>query len=156
LKPPKHARFVIDPVSDGAVLSLALGVGGMSDATVSTGEITPQQPQSSSRLLAIDRGVIDRRPRVGWGTISNLGIGVAAGHAIIDPVPSGVRDGVEKAIVDAFMYAETTSVTWGFTNLAKMALATACERVSRGGATPCERRAGSPGGAGLMADASSL
>lgn len=122
LPPPERSRFVADPVADGAVLSLALGIGLMSEVIIGTGEITPQQPQPQRNLLAIDRGVIEARPIPAWGTISNIGFGAAIGFAALDPVLSGYRHGVEAGIVDAVIYAETISVTWAVTNLAKISV----------------------------------
>jgi undecaprenyl-diphosphatase len=58
---------------------------------------------------------------VAWGTISNIGLGVAVAYAAIDPVRSGLQNGVESGIVDGFIYAETISITWAMTNLAKIA-----------------------------------
>ena len=119
---PGRRRFVADPVADGAVLSLALGVGLMSEIILGTGEITPQQPRPQRNLLSIDRGVIEATPIPAWGTISNVGFGMAIGYAVVDPVFSGYRDGVEAGLVDAVIYAETISVTWAVTNLTKIAV----------------------------------
>lgn len=120
LTPPPRIRFVADPISDGALLSLTLGVAFMSEQIIGTGEITPQQPQTRARLLSIDRGVIETEPVPAWGTISNIGLWGALTFAAVDPIVSGSRYGVQAGIVDAFIYAETISTTWALTNIAKI------------------------------------
>jgi undecaprenyl-diphosphatase len=93
----------------------------MSELILDTGEITPQQPRLDTNLLGIDRASITARPVAAWGTISTIGLGVAIAYAAIDPVRSGFRHGVESGIVDGVIYAETISMTWAVTNLAKIA-----------------------------------
>lgn len=121
LPPPPRSRYVADPFSDGAVLSLSLGMAVLSELILETGEITPQQPRAETALLAIDRPSITAQPVAAWGTASTIGLGVALAYAAIDPVFSGYRNGVESGIVDGVIYAETLSVTWAVTNLAKIA-----------------------------------
>jgi undecaprenyl-diphosphatase len=108
-------------VSDGAILSLAIGVGAISGAVLGTGEIVPQQPQSVDRLLGIDRGAVTATPSRTWDKISDLGPISAFSFATIDSVLSGFRHGPDAAVTDAFIYAESIAVTWGLTNLAKIA-----------------------------------
>jgi membrane-associated phospholipid phosphatase len=120
LPSPERVRFIADPVSDGAVLSLALGTGALSEAILSTGEITPQLPEDRSVLLSIDRNAVDQKPIAAWGTVSNVGLLSAIGFAAADPVLSGFRDGSEAGIVDAFIYGETLAITWSITNLTKI------------------------------------
>ncbi|HEU4410585.1 MAG TPA: phosphatase PAP2 family protein [Polyangiaceae bacterium] len=119
--PPTRIRFVAEPVSDGAILSLALGTAALSEAILGTGELVPQQPQSPSRLLGIDRGAVTDKPEPGWATVSNVGIAGAVAFAVVDPVLSGFRHGPDAAVADAFIYGETIAITWSVTNLAKIA-----------------------------------
>jgi membrane-associated phospholipid phosphatase len=121
LPPPRRSRYIADPFSDGAVLSVSFGMAFLSEMILSTGEITPQQPLSSTKLLAIDHASLTAPPIAAWGTISGIGLYSALAYAALDPVLSGYRNGVESGIVDAFIYAETISVTWAATNLAKIA-----------------------------------
>jgi membrane-associated phospholipid phosphatase len=120
-QPPTRIRFVAEPVSDGAILSLSLGTAALSEAILGTGEIVPQQPQSVDRLLGIDRGTVTDNPEPGWATASNVGIFGAVAFAVVDPVLSGFRHGPDAAVADAFIYGESIAVTWSVTNLAKIA-----------------------------------
>lgn len=121
LPPPPRTRYVADPLADGAVLSLSLGMALLSELILETGEITPQQPRAETALLSIDRPSITSPPIPKWGTASTIGLGAALAYAAIDPVFSGYRNGVESGIVDGVIYAETVSATWALTNLAKIA-----------------------------------
>lgn len=121
LPPPPRTRYVADPFSDGAVLSLSLGMALLSELILETGEITPQQPRPDPPLLGIDRGALTAAPITKWRIASTIGLGAALAYAAIDPVFSGYRNGVESGIVDGVIYAETISVTWAMTNLAKIA-----------------------------------
>jgi membrane-associated phospholipid phosphatase len=120
LPPPPRSRYVADPLADGAVLSLSLGSGLLSELILETGEISPQQPRPETDLLAIDRPSITAQPIPTWGTVSTVGLGAALAYAAADAVFSGYRNGVESGIVDGVIYAETVSVTWAVTNLAKI------------------------------------
>lgn len=119
--PPEKVRFIADPLLDGAVLSLTLGTGALSEAILATGEIKPQAPGDPAKLLSLDRAAVDQTPVPMWGTVSAIGLFSSLAFAAIDPVLSGFRDGTETAIVDAIIYAETVSITWTTTNLAKIA-----------------------------------
>lgn len=120
-RPPRYTAFVADPVADGAILSLSVGVTVLSEAILSTGEIVPQQPQATSRLLAIDRGVVFATHDPNWGVVSDVAYGSSFAFAALDPVLSGVRYGAEAGIVDAFIYGETIAITWSVTNITKFA-----------------------------------
>jgi membrane-associated phospholipid phosphatase len=121
LPPPTKLRFVADPVSDGAVLSFALGIGALSEAIIGTEEIQPQQPNLNASLLSIDRSAVDLAPSSGWKATSNVGLIGAIGFALVDPVLSGFRSGTQAGIVDAIIYGETIGITWSVTNLTKIA-----------------------------------
>ena len=114
-----RAKFVADPVTDGAIISVSLGFGALSELVVTTGEIIPQQPQASSRLLAIDRLAL-RKHESTAGPTSSIGALLALAYAVIDPVASGYRDGASAGLVDAVIYAEALSLTWAATNIAKL------------------------------------
>ncbi len=121
LPPPAKVRFVADPVSDGAVLSFALGTAALSELIIGTGEITPQQPNLEANLLSIDHEAQQLTPDPTWKTITNVGLFSAIGFALADPVLSGFRDGAQAGIVDAVIYSETLAITWNLTNLTKIA-----------------------------------
>ncbi|HEY6559659.1 MAG TPA: phosphatase PAP2 family protein [Polyangiaceae bacterium] len=121
LPPPAKVRFVADPVSDGAVLSFALGTAALSELIIGTGEITPQQPNLDANLLPIDHEAQELTPKPTWKTITNVGLFSAIGFALADPVLSGFRDGTQAGIVDAVIYSETLAITWNLTNLTKIA-----------------------------------
>jgi undecaprenyl-diphosphatase len=118
---PERARFAADAFSDGAVLSLSLGLGLLSETILATGEILPQQPQPQTRLLSLDRSTLEATPIAGWGTFSTIGLGVTLAYAAVDPALSAYRNGVQASIVDAVIYAEAISISWAVTNLAKIA-----------------------------------
>jgi undecaprenyl-diphosphatase len=125
---PPHAgaRFDVDPVADGALILGAGGFAWLLDEVNSTGEIRPQQISPTfdkSQLLGIDRIALSENPDGNSGMLSNVGLFAAIGFAVVDPVLSGIREkNVQSGIVDALMYAESASITWGLTNLAKMAV----------------------------------
>jgi len=115
----ERARFTADPITDGAIISASLGFGALAELVITTGEIVPQQPQPTSRLLAIDRLALHKHESAA-GTTSTIGAIVAVAYAVIDPVASGYRDGASSGLVDAVIYAEALSITWAATNMAKL------------------------------------
>jgi undecaprenyl-diphosphatase len=115
-------QFVADPVGDGAVLAISIGVVSVLELIQSTGEIRPQQPASNVKLLWIDKLAINQTPSSTWGTVSNLGLIGAGIFAAVDPILSGRRDGLSAGFVDAVMYAEAIALTAGMTDIAKMAI----------------------------------
>ena len=119
--PPRYTTFVADPVADGAILSLSIGVTVLSEAILRTGEIVPQQPQPTSKLLGIDRGVVNATHDPNWAVVSDVAYGSSFAFAALDPVLSGIRYGAETGIVDAFIYGETIAITWSVTNITKFA-----------------------------------
>lgn len=124
--PPHAPKLEVQPLTDGAMIALNAGFAGLLDLVIGTGEIRPQQISptfDTQNLLQIDRGAISQTPDPNAATYSNIGLGVALGYALIDPIASGLRDErVETAVVDAIMYAEVLSITVGVTNLAKIAV----------------------------------
>jgi undecaprenyl-diphosphatase len=92
----------------------------------STGEIRPQQIDRNfdrRNLLGIDENAITTRPDPNATMYSNIGLGIAAAFAVVDPVLSGFRENsLQTGIVDAFMYAESMSLTLAVTNMVKIAV----------------------------------
>jgi undecaprenyl-diphosphatase len=125
-KPPGRVTFQSDPIADGAIVVVSLGVAGVLELINSTGEITPQQIApgfETSRLISIDRGAVDQHVDSSAGPRSNLGLGLAAIYAIADPIASGLREhDAQAGLVDAIMYSETVALTMAMTNVVKMAV----------------------------------
>ena len=117
--PPSGVRFTADPIRDGAIISLALGFGALSELVLSTGEIVPQQPQPTSKLLGIDRIALTKHED-GAIVLSSVGAIAALAYALVDPIASGYRDGSETGLVDFVLYAQALSLTWAATNVAKL------------------------------------
>jgi len=115
-------RFVADPVGDGAILGVAIAFAGMLEVIAATGEIRPQQPAPTSKLFAIDRFAIDQMIDPGAGARSTLGLYAGLSFAVIDPIASGFRDGASAGLVDGVLYAESLAITWGVTDLTKIAI----------------------------------
>lgn len=118
----QKTQFVADPVGDGAILSLSIGVVGVLSFIESTGEIRPQQPAPNARVLSIDRLAIDQTPSKVMGTYSNVGLFAAGGFALLDPVLQARRDGIMSGFVDAVLYAESVAITSGLTDITKLAI----------------------------------
>lgn len=123
---PGRLTFDVDPIADGAIIGASLGFAFILDFINSTGEIRPQQISSefdSSQLLAIDRPSLSRKPNSAAAGRANLGLFMAVGFAVADPILSGVREqSVQTGFVDAFMYAETMSLTFALTDIVKIAV----------------------------------
>ncbi|WP_169928049.1 phosphatase PAP2 family protein [Labilithrix luteola] len=124
--PPGRTTFDIDPVADAAIIGVALGFAGILDLINSTGEIRPQQISPNfhrSQLIAIDRGALHQPFDDNAGTLSNIGVLTAGAFAVIDPILTGFRENsVQAGIVDGFLYAESFSLTFALTNVAKLAV----------------------------------
>lgn len=123
--PPK-ITFAVDPIADGSIILLAGGFAGLLDLINSTGEVRPQQIAKDfdrSHLLTIDRGAVSQTPDSNASRNSNIGLGVVILYALVDPILSGVREeSVQSGIADGILYLQTAAVTWGVTNLAKIAV----------------------------------
>src|ERR1700722_9188605 len=126
--PPKTAAdvkapplFQVDPVADAVLIAAGLGFSGIDELILSTGEIAPQRPGSTSNLLGIDRIAVTQTIDPHASTYSNIGLGVALGFAALDPILSGVRDGSDAALVDGTIYAESLSLALAITDLTKIA-----------------------------------
>jgi membrane-associated phospholipid phosphatase len=114
-----RVKLSADPITDGAIISVSLGFGALSELVITTGEIVPQQPQPSSRLLAIDRLALHKHEGTA-GPTSTIGALLALVYAVADPIASGYRDGASAGLVDFVIYAEALSITWAATNMAKL------------------------------------
>ena len=127
-EPPPSAEttFTADPIADGAIIIGAAGFAGILDLINGTGEVRPQQIAPNfdrSHLLGIDRGAISQTVDPNARLYSNIALFTAVGYAVLDPILTGVRkQNVQSALVDAVIYAEAITLTWGLTNLAKMAV----------------------------------
>jgi membrane-associated phospholipid phosphatase len=119
---PGKLRFVADPITDGAIISISFGFAALLDIIIGTEELRPQQPEPTANLIAIDRAVVDDEPSTGWRRVSNVGVGVAGVYAAADIVFTTWDEGSEAGLVDLIIYAESASITWALTNLAKIAV----------------------------------
>lgn len=118
LSPPEQYQF--KPVADGAVLSLSLGFGILSQAIISTGEIQPQQPLDPSILLPIDRGIALKPPTASAGVLSDVAIGVAIGWAAVDTALCGLVDRNDAPLTYGGLYAQTIAINLAVANMAKI------------------------------------
>jgi undecaprenyl-diphosphatase len=116
-------HFVFDPVSDGVLTAVGFGFSFLLGEVLGTGEIKPPAPSvNASSLLAMDRTAITQTIDPHAATYSNIGLYTALGFAVLDPVLSGFRDGTDAMLVDAFMYAESGSLTLALTDITKIAV----------------------------------
>ncbi len=123
LEPTRYKnQFVTDPVTDFGMLGASLGFSLLLDSLISTGELRPQQPNDKSKLLSIDRPFTTRTPSSSAPALSNVGLGIAAGYAVLAPILTGVQNGPEAGLVDAILFAESVSFTLAATDLAKIAV----------------------------------
>ncbi|WP_437929030.1 phosphatase PAP2 family protein [Sorangium sp. So ce291] len=124
--PPPKTTFESDPIVDGAVIGVSLGFAGILDLIDSTGEVRPQQIAPDfdrSDLLGIDRGAVAQTIDPNASSYSNIGLFTAGAFAVLDPILTGFREeSVQSGLVDGILYAEAVSVTFGLTNLAKLAV----------------------------------
>lgn len=124
--PPGRLTFDVDPIADGAIIAVSLSFGFVVDAINSTGEIRPQQISPNferNQLLAIDRSALSRQPNDSAAARANLGMFLGVGFAVADPILSGIREkSVQTGLADAFMYAESMSLTFALTDIIKVAV----------------------------------
>ncbi|HTR78033.1 MAG TPA: phosphatase PAP2 family protein [Gemmatimonadaceae bacterium] len=114
-------HFSLDPVLDGLVTASGFGFSFLLGEVLSTGEIRPPVPAvSASSLLPIDRWAITQKIDPNAATYSNIGLYTALGFAVVDPILSGLRDGLDALIVDGFMYAESGSLALAVTDITKI------------------------------------
>lgn len=120
---PIHLRpFEIDPLADGALIGLSGSFALLTEVIIGTGELKPQQPVDSSRLIAMDRAVVKEQFDSNASSRSNIGLYAAVAFAVIDPIVSGFREDWHASVNDGFLYAESLTVTMAVTNLAKISV----------------------------------
>lgn len=124
--PPGRPTFVVDPLIDGGIVVSSSAFAGLLELIGGTGELRPQQISpdfKSSNFIWMDRVTLVQNVDPNARSLSNIGLFVAGTFAVVDPVLSAFREkSVQTGIVDAMIYAEAISVTWGITNLAKIAV----------------------------------
>lgn len=118
--------FEADPIRDGAIVGIGVGFAGMLQLIIGTGEVRPQAVATNfdtHNLLFFDRIALSQRVDTSAKPISNIGLYAAVAFAIADPILSGIREqSVQTGLVDAIIYAESLTITWGVTNLSKIAV----------------------------------
>ena len=119
---PLYRPFQIDLITDLGIIGVGLGFGGIDELILTTGEIRPQRPVNPTGLLGIDSGAISQTFDPNASMRSNVGLYAALAFAAVDPFLSTVRDGPSAGLVDATLYAESLSVTFALTDLAKIAI----------------------------------
>jgi membrane-associated phospholipid phosphatase len=117
----QHYKFT--PVEDGAVLSLSAGLGLLSQAIVSTGEIRPQEAVDAHLLLSIDRPfALNPTPESSGRLLSNLAIGAAIAGVAVDSALCFWLDRGDSAWTYAGLYAQTIAINIAVANVTKMAV----------------------------------
>jgi undecaprenyl-diphosphatase len=123
---PPAITFSADPIADGGIIIGAGAFAFLLEEINGTGEIRPQQISPNfdrSRLISIDRGAVNQTIDQSSRMTSNIGLFAAVGFAVLDPILTGIREKhVQAGLVDSIIYAEAMTLTWGVTNLAKIAV----------------------------------
>ena len=121
-----RTKFEADPVRDGAIIGIGIGFAGMLQLITGTGEVRPQPISSNfdtKNLLFLDRTAVTQTPSTSARGLSNIGLYAAVAFAVADPILSGIREkSVQTGLVDGIIYAESLTITFGVTNLAKIAV----------------------------------
>ncbi len=120
--PAPRSRFTIDPVGDGAILSVSLGFSLLGELVIGTGEIQPQQPTGQEHLLGIDRPAIAYGSHSESALYSDIGVGAVGAYCLADSLLTGHRTDPEAGFVDGVIYGETAVLTWAMTDLVKVAV----------------------------------
>jgi membrane-associated phospholipid phosphatase len=120
LKETQH--FTIDPVVDGLLVIGGFTFSELLSLIISTGEIVPQAPGNPDKLLAIDRVAVNQHIDPHANSYSTIGLFIAYGYAIFDPILSGFRDGRNALVVDGILYAESIAITQTFTEVTKISV----------------------------------
>jgi membrane-associated phospholipid phosphatase len=117
-------HFRIDPIADLTVTAAFGGAAALTGLILSTGEIVPQHASADNakKVLPFDRVAINQTIDPNANTYSTIGLGLAVGFAIADPLITGYRDGWRSGLVDATMYAESLAITSFITSLTKIAV----------------------------------
>lgn len=118
--------FAVDPVADGALIAGSGVFAYLLDQVSGTSEIRPQQISanfSTKQLLWFDRIALHQSHSSSASALSSVALGVAVGYAVFDTVFTGIQEkSVQTGLTDGLIYLETFSMTWGLTNLAKIAV----------------------------------
>ena len=123
LPPEQGQHFTLDPVADGVLTAGGFGFSFLLGEVLGTGEISPPAPSvGASSLLPTDRSAISQKIDPNAATYSDIGLYTAVGFAVLDPILSGLRDGTDALVVDAFMYAESASIALTLTDITKIAV----------------------------------
>jgi membrane-associated phospholipid phosphatase len=125
IPPPRlkeNEHFTIDPVVDGVLIVGGFTFSAILSRILSTGEIVPQAPGNPNKLLSIDRIAVTQTIDPNANKWSTLGLYVAYGYAVLDPLLSGLRDGRNALLVDAILYAESIAITQTITSATKIAV----------------------------------
>jgi membrane-associated phospholipid phosphatase len=117
-------QFKIDPVTDLTFTAAMTGAAVLTGAILGTGEIVPQpvSPSGADKILSIDRVAVTQTIDPNAGRNSTIGLTLAMGFAVVDPLMTGFRQGWGSAMVDALMYAESLSTTTFVTQVTKIAV----------------------------------
>jgi undecaprenyl-diphosphatase len=117
-------QFKIDPVTDLTFTAAMTGAAVLTGAILGTGEIVPQPVSASGvdKILSIDRVAVTQTIDPNAGRNSTIGLTLAMGFAVVDPLMTGFRQGWGSAMVDALMYAESLSTTTFVTQVTKIAV----------------------------------
>lgn len=119
---PLLPSYKFTPVEDGAVLSLSLGLGLLSEAIIKTGEIQPQRPISPDVLLAIDRPFATSAAATDGRFFSDAGIALAFGWAFTDSLLCFFVDRGDSAWTYAGIYGQAIAINLAVANLTKIAV----------------------------------
>lgn len=114
--------YEFDPIVDGAVLSLSVGVGVVGELILGTGEILPQNPVSSARLLGIDRKYATTPAETTGSLLSNVSLSVAIAYAAVDVALSPFLDRQDTALTYGMLYAESVMINLAVADLTKLAV----------------------------------
>lgn len=117
-----HARFEIDPIVDGTLVTMAAGFAIFSELTINSGELKPQAPGPPGALLAIDRWVVERDDPISEGSAlsSDILVGIAAAGAIADAIVTGFRYDVDEGLATGVLYVEALVINWAVANVVKL------------------------------------
>ena len=117
-------EFYRDPVLDASLTAASLGFGLLAEAVIFSGELPPQDPQSASKLLRIDRPYASegRKPVPGANLGSSVLIWGLMGWDIADSVLTGVKEGPAHGWTDVIIHVEALSLNWAIADMAKLAV----------------------------------
>jgi hypothetical protein len=122
-RPGATPLFARDPVTDGTIMGVSLGFAFLLEAVIFTGELTPQSPRDTDRLLPIDRPIAQtNRPVPGANIASDVMLGLAGVYAITDSALTGRREGRTHGWTDFLMYTEAVALNFALADLAKLAV----------------------------------